>query len=97
MECVTTCIFDIKITDTMDKQERKKKVKYLKCCLEMQSHSIPLVYSVGEMVGGEARTAEKRPNAHLDQKWQREYSEKLGFIRAQLYIAMVRDDTLLHR
>ena len=57
----------------------------------------PLIYTVGIMVGRDARVVEKRLEKLLAEKWKREYSEIFGFIRAHMYQAVVRSKTLLIR
>ncbi|MEJ2330924.1 MAG: hypothetical protein P8Z33_13945, partial [Gammaproteobacteria bacterium] len=106
----TTCIFDIRITNTesrrhrgaspasiLAKEERQKKDKYLDTCLEHCRHFTPLIYSVDGMAGLETQAAEKRLASLLARKWTRAYSEMVGFVRARLALAVVRANTLLIR
>jgi len=105
-----TCIMDIRITDTdaksyssstsrkvLEKAAREKKDKYLDACLERRRSFVPLVYSVDGMACKEARAFEKRVASLLASKWDRRYSEMVGFVRARMSLAIVRSNTLLLR
>jgi hypothetical protein len=74
----TDCILDVHVTDTdaesyckrppakvLESQEREKKHKYLKNCLEQQHHFTPFVCSVDGLLGQEAATFSKRLTAKL--------------------------------
>jgi len=105
-----TCILDIRITDTdaksyagisskkvLEKAAKAKKDKYLDACLERRKSFTPLVYSVDGMPCKEAKAFEKRVASLLASKWERRYSEMVGFVRARMSLAIVRSNTRLLR
>ena len=105
-----TCILDMRITDTdaksyvgsssakvLEKAAKAKKDKYLDACLERRKSFTPLVYSVDGMACKEARAFEKRVASLLASKWERRYSEMVGFVRARMSLAIVRSNTRLLR
>ena len=61
----------------------------------MRQELTPLIYTVGGMAGRDARSEVKRLVKLLAEKWQREYSEMAGFIRARMSLAVVRSNTML--
>jgi hypothetical protein len=56
---------------------------------------MPLVYSVDDIAGREARNAEKRLATHLDSKWNCEYSQMVYYVRVRMANAVVRANSLL--
>jgi hypothetical protein len=103
-------IFDIRVTDTdakshrttevsklLARQEKEKKAKYLPSCLEMRKDFTPLVYSVDGVAGREARSAEKRLAELLADKWKRQYSQMVYYVRVRMQLALVRTTSLLIR
>ena len=109
-ECGRDTIFDMRITDTdarsyrkkeptkvLEQQEKEKKDKYLRTCLELRKDFTPMVYSVDGIAGREARNAEKRLATHLASKWKREYSQMVYYVRVRMAIAVVRANSLLIR
>ena len=104
------CLFDVRITDTecrstrnqdpekvLQKCEQLKKEKHLAPCLERRRDFTPLVYSVDGMAGRETKAAERKLASRLASKWDREYSEMVGFVRMRMAIAVVRANSLLIR
>ncbi len=53
----------------LEQQEKEKKDKCLRNCLEMRKDFTPMVYSVNGIVGLEAQNAGKRLTTHLAGKW----------------------------
>jgi hypothetical protein len=105
-----TCIMDVRITDTdaksyannssercLERAAKEKKDKYAQACLERRRSFTPLVYSVDGMACKEARAFEKRVASLLASKWDRPYSEMVGFVRTRMSVAIVRANTLLLR
>jgi hypothetical protein len=103
-------IFDVRITDSdapshrtvevsklLARQEKEKKGKYLQNCLEMRKDFTPLVYTVDGVAGREARSAEKRLAALLADKWKRQYSQMVYYVRARIQLSLVRTTSLLIR
>jgi hypothetical protein len=81
-------IFDVRIMDTESKlyrnrpylvaleaQEKEKKDKYLRPCLEQRKDFTPLVYSVDGIAGREAKSTDKQVASYLGAKWRKSYSE----------------------
>ena len=65
------------------RQEKEKKDKYNKLCLERRRHFIPLVFSVDGLHGTEV-TAETKQHAFLlAKKWKRVYFELVQYIRSR--------------
>jgi hypothetical protein len=102
-ESGTDCIIDARVTDTdapgylstdpakvLVKQERDKKGKYLKPCLEQRRHFTPFVVSTDGLIGKEAKTFLKKLSSLLADKWEKPYSVVCGFVNAQVSIAIVR-------
>jgi hypothetical protein len=103
-------IFDVRITDSdaashrtvevsklLARQEKEKKTKYLHSCHEMRKDFTPLVYTVDGVAGREARSAEKRLAALLADKWKRQYSQMVYYVRARIQLSLVRTTSLLIR
>jgi hypothetical protein len=104
------CIIDVRITDTdsksyassssekvLERAAKLKKDKYLAACLERRRSFVPLVYSVDGMPCKEAKAFERRVASLLAAKWDRPYSEMVGFVRTRMSVAIVRSNTLLLR
>ena len=104
------CILDIRITDTdaksyqnissskvLERAAKVKKDKYLIACLERRRTFMPLVYSVDGMACKEALAFEKRVASLLASKWNRPYSEMVGFVRGRMSLAIIRSNTMLLR
>jgi hypothetical protein len=105
-----TCILDIRITDTdaksyagsssakvLEKAAKAKKDKYEAACIARRRTFTPLVYSVDGMACKEALAFEKRLASLMATKHERRYSEMVGFVRAQMSLAVIRSNTLLLR
>ena len=86
-QCGRTPIFDVQIMNTQScsyrnkdyqkvlaQQEKEKKNRYLRPCLEMGKDFTPLVYSVDGIAGREAKNAEKHLAYHLSEKWHKHHS-----------------------
>ena len=104
------CIVDVRITDTdaksyhnqtsekvLERAAKVKKDKYLQPCLDRRRSFVPLVYSVDGMASKEARAYEKRVASLLATKWDRRYSEMVGFVRGRMSLAVIRSNTMLLR
>ena len=55
------------------------------------------IYTLDVMAGRDARESNKRLATMLEKKWRREYSERVGFVRTQISLLFVRENTLLLR
>ena len=81
----------------MPGKEEEGYGKYLTSCLEMRKDFTPLVYSVDGVAGREVRSAEKRLTSMLADKWKRQYSQIVYYVRVRMQIALVRSTSLLIR
>ena len=106
----TTCILDIRITDTnaksyagtssakvLEKAAKVKKDKYEAACTARRRTFAPLVYSVDGMACKEALAFEKRVASLMASKHERRYSEMVGFVRARMSLSVIRSNTLMLR
>ena len=76
---------------------KEKKDKDLDACLERRRSFAPLVYSVDGMACKEAKAFEKRVASLLASKWDRQYSEMVGFVRGRMALSVIRANTMLLR
>ena len=74
-----------------------KKDKYLEPCLERRRTFMPVVYSVDGMACKEAKAYEKRVASLLATKWDRRYSEMVGFVRGRMSLSVIRANTMMLR
>ena len=101
-------IFDVRIMDTESKlyrnrpylvaleaQEKERKDKYLRPCLEQRKDFIPLVYSVDGILGREAKSTDKRVASYLGAKWRKSYLEMFFNIRVRMALTVVGDSQQL--
>ena len=104
------CVFDTRITDAdarsyrnkapsavLRQHEKEKIRKYKKACLERRRDFTPLCYTADGMAGREARNAERRLGMLLSEKWQRQHSQMVFFVRSRMSLALVRANSLLIR
>ena len=80
---------------SLTKVDKEKKDLYLQACLEHRNTFTSMVYSVKEIPGAEALSAQKRWAALLNYKLKWEYSEMCGFARARMSLAIVKYNSLL--
>ena len=106
----TACVLDVAIvnTDSKSYKGRKlekclalagkgKKVMYEAACLERRRTFMLLIYLVDGMAGTEARAFDKRIMSLLATKWDRPYSEMVGYVRGRMSLAVVRANTMVLR
>ena len=87
------CVVDICISDTdtrlyadktskrvLEDHAKRKKSKYLQPCLDRRQSFAPLIYSVDGVACKGARAFEKRIASLLAEKWNRPYSELVGYV-----------------
>ena len=79
------------------KAEKEKNDLYLQACLERRRTFNLMVYSADGMPGAEALAAQKRLAALLSYNLKQEYSEMCGFVRAMMWLTIVRSNSLLLR
>ena len=61
----------------------------------MRRDLTPLVYTVDDMLERDTRVAEKRLGTLMAEKWRREYSKMVGFVRVWMSLSVVRANTLI--
>ncbi len=89
-----TCILDVRVTDmdaksyanstsakVLENAAKRKWDMYGKACLKRRQSFGVLVYSVDGMPCKEAKAFERRIASLLAAKWERPYSEMVGFVR----------------
>ena len=76
---------------------KKKKDKYLQAYLDWRWSFTPLVYSVDGMACKEAQAFEKRIASLLSDKWNRTYSELVGYVRGRMAMSILRSNTVCLR
>ena len=76
---------------------KRKKDKYLQACLNRRWSFTPLVYSVNGMACKEAQAFEKRIASLLSDKWNRTYSELVGYVRGRMAMSILRSNTVCLR
>ena len=70
--------------------EAKKKHKYLEACLARHAGFTPLCFSNDGMLGTEVDFFLCHMADRLSAKWERSYSEAIGWIRSRLSYAVLR-------
>ena len=106
----TKCILDVRITDpsaksyrkkdprkVLETQEKEKKDKYLRKCLEKRMHFTPLVFSVDGMAGREAKKAMKNLASLLAAKWERPHGQMVHYVKTSVAISLCRSVTMMLR
>ena len=106
----TEVLFDIRVIDTdaqsyvnctpmevLGVAEKEKKAKYSKACEERRGTFTPFCCSVDGLLGHEAETFLRRLGDCLAVKWERSYSEVMGWIRARLVFAVLRSSIMCLR
>ena len=103
-------VFDTRITDAdcrsyrnkapsavLRQQEREKIRKYKEACLERRRDFTPLCFTADGMPGREALNAMRQLGKHLAEKWERQQSQMIFYVRARMSLALVRANSLLIR
>ena len=103
-------IIDIRVTDTdqhayrhqnpydvLKKQEKEKKAKYLKACLDQRRSFVPFVVSTDGLIGREGKNLLKQIALRLTAKWEQPYSVVRGFVNARINLAILRATNLCIR
>ena len=106
----TEALFDIRVVDTdaqsyvnrspkevLGTAEKDKKAKYSVACEERRALFTPLCFSVDGLMGTEAEVFLKRLGDRLAVKWEKSYSEVMGWVRARLSFAILRASILCLR
>ena len=103
-------IIDIRVTDTdanaykhsnpyevLRRQEKEKRKKYLRPCLEQRRSFVPFVVSTDGLLGREAKNLLKQIALRISVKWEQPYSVVRGFVNARINIAILRATNLCIR
>ena len=98
-----TCYIDVRVTDVdassyvsrpvskvLAGQEKDKKNKYLRSCLDSRCHFTPFVCSVDGVLGVEASAFLKHLSRKLAAKWERRIAEVSGYVKMRMSLAIVR-------
>jgi hypothetical protein len=83
--------------DVLDKQEKEKKKKYLRPCLEQRRSFVPFVVSTDGIIGREAKNLLKRIALRLTAKREQPYSVVRGFVNARINLAILSATNLCIR
>ena len=97
MDTDSKCYGNTSSKKLVERAAKRKKDKYEEACRERRRSFTPLAYSVCGLPCEAAVAAEKRLGGLLARKWERNYSEMVGFIRQRMSLAIVRSNTLLLR
>ena len=103
-------LFDVRVTDVdapsycsrspqavLCSAEAEKKCKYMEACLARHASFTPLCFSIDGMFGIEADFFLRRLAERLSIKWERSYSEVIGWVRSRLSFAILRATMLCVR
>ena len=72
----------------------EKKNKYVEACAARRAYFTPLCFSVDGLAGSEAKCFLKRMACRLSSRWDRSYSEVLGWICAESAFPIVQTPVL---
>ena len=75
---------------TLRRQEKWKESKHKKACEATRRDFIPFNVSTDGCMGDAAQVFIKRISRKLSEKWQRAYSQVVGFLKARISIAILR-------
>jgi hypothetical protein len=100
-------ITDIRVTDSdanaykhknpyfvLRRQEKEKRKKSLRPCLEQLRSFLPFVNSTDGLIGHEAKNLLKKIALCLTAKWEQPYSVVTGFVNARINLAILRATNL---
>ena len=71
--------------------------KYKEACLERRRDFTPLCFTADGMPGREALNAMRQLGTHLAEKWERQRSQMVFYVRTRMSLALVRANSLLLR
>jgi hypothetical protein len=83
--------------DVLRKQEKEKKQKYLRACLDQRRSFVPIVVSTYGLIGREGNNLLKQMALRLTAKWEQPYSVVRGFVNARINLAILRATNLCIR
>ena len=103
-------LFDVRVIDTdaqsycnhtprevINAAENQKKSKYTTACEERRASFTPICCSVDGVFGSEAEVFLKRLGERLAAKWDRGYSQVIGWLRARMSFAILQSSILCVR
>ena len=103
-------LFDVRVIDTdaqsysnrtprdvIKTAENEKKAKYSRACEDRRAQFTPICVSVDGVFGSESEVFIKRIAESLTVKWEKPYSDVIGWIRTRLGFAVLRATILCLR
>ena len=103
-------LFDVRVTDVdapsyhsrspqavLCSAEAEKKRKYMEACLACHDSFTPLCFAIDGMFGTEADFFLRHLAERLSIKWERSYSEVIGWVRSRLSFVILRATLLCVR
>ena len=77
-------------TATLRTQEKAKELKHKTACEATRRDFVPFIVSTDGCLGEAAQAFLRRLGRRLAEKWQRAYSQVIGFIKARMAVAILR-------
>jgi hypothetical protein len=71
-------------------QEKGKELKHKTACEATRRDFVPFIVSTDGCLGEAAQAFLKRLGRRLAEKWQRAYSQVIGFVKARMSVAILR-------
>ena len=71
-------------------QEKGKELKHKSACEATRRDFVPFIVSTDGCLGEAAKALLKRLSRRLAEKWQRAYSQVVGFVKARMSVAILR-------
>ena len=78
------------VTAILDIIAKSKKAKHRQACWESRADFTPFIVSTDGVIEWEGHYFLKRLASRLSEKWSRQYSETMNFVRTQLSLAILR-------
>ena len=75
---------------TLRTQEKGKELKHKTACEATRRDFVPFIVSTDGCIGEAAQAFMRRLGRHLAEKWQRAYSQVIGYIKARMSVAILR-------
>ena len=83
------CLPD-RATAILRTQEKVKELKHKTACESTRRDFVPFIVSTDGCIGEAAQAFLKRLGQRLAEKWQRSYSQVMGFVKARMSVAILR-------
>jgi len=81
----------------VNEEERLKMSKHKQDCLDNRADFVPLVFSADGCMGEQAKKYLQRVGKVLAGKWEKSYSEVMGFVMGRVSIAVARASSMCIR